>query len=235
MIRSNKEKLRVKSKNTAYARFFAARRYKMLNSLSLFSLTVSSFSLIFITLVEKYSSSKIFVENTIDLLQVISAIIISALSLAITLSNYSEKSIKMLKSGEDLNELVRKIENSSDDEYDEKKETFNKEYSALIRNSENHKDFEFYYGKKERKREEQTNSETNASTTADKSEYLMCFKRYATPSVFCSISLIYISFTLITITLFIKENDILLEKQPTKECISNTDKGKVEKNVEPDL
>ncbi|WP_338092224.1 SLATT domain-containing protein [Shewanella zhuhaiensis] len=215
--------------------FFAARRYKMLNSLSLFSLTASSFSLIFITLVEKYSDSKIFVENTIDLLQVISAIIISALSLAIALSNYSEKSIKMLKSGEELNELVRKIEHLSDDEYNEKKEALNKEYTTLIKNSENHQDFEFHYGKKERKREEQKSSEANTSATENNSDYFMRFKKYATPCAFFSISFIYISFTLLTLALFIIKNDVFLEKQPMKECRSNTDKGKVEKNVEPDL
>ncbi|WP_028779113.1 SLATT domain-containing protein [Shewanella sp. 38A_GOM-205m] len=233
MTRSNKENLRVKSKNTAYARFFAARRYKMLNSLSLFSLTASSFSLIFITLVDKYSNSKIFVENTIDLLLVISAIIISALSLAIALSNYSEKSIKMLKSGEELNELVRKIEHLSDDEYYEQKEALNKEYTTLIKNSENHQDFEFHYGKKERKREERISSETTTTNIADLMRFRL--KRYTTPSAFCSISLIYISFTLLTLVLFIKENDILIEKQPIKECTANTDKGKVEKNVEPDI
>ncbi len=234
MMSSNREKLRVKSKNTAYARFFSARRYKKLNSYSLFSLTVASFSLIFMTLVDKYSDPKLFIESTLDLIQLISAIIIAAISLAISLSNYSEKSIKMLKSGEDFNELVRKLENLSDDDYEQQKNSLNAEYNSLIKNSENHQEFEFIYGKNERKREENKREENNGVNNSEISYYTK-LKNYTTLYSFISISVIYITFVIVALILFTYRNGLFADSQKTISNTTITDKGIVEKNVKSNL
>ncbi|MFB2669294.1 SLATT domain-containing protein [Shewanella xiamenensis] len=207
MTDSNKEDLRKKSKNNAYARFFASRRYKKLNSLSLFTLSISSFSLIFITLIDKYSCPNLFVENTLDLIQLISSIIISTLSLAISLSNYSEKALRMLKSGEDFNEIVRKLESiNNDEEYNRKKDELHEKYNNLIKNSENHQDFEFYFGKLERKREE-----SSSTVVAGKEErnIIMWLYSNATPWSLRIISAFYIMFIAIALIMYISKNGFL--------------------------
>lgn len=204
MTDSNKENLRKKAKNNAYARFFSSRRYKKLNSLSLFTLSISSFSLIFVTLTEKYSCSKIFVENTLDLIQLISSIIISALSLAISLSNYSEKSLKMLKSGEEFNEIVRKLESINDDEYETKKDELHEKYNSLIKKSENHQEFEFYFGKLERKREE-----SNYSVDSTINHAIMWLYSNTTPLVLRVISMLYIAFIATALMNYILKNGFL--------------------------
>ncbi|WP_346732246.1 SLATT domain-containing protein [Enterobacter kobei] len=106
--------LRKRMKSTAYARFFSARRYDRLNNHSLFSLSLSSFILIFITLIQKYSNGKIFDANDLELVQLLSSITIATLSIVVAFSSYSIKSEKMRVSGEEINELISKIDHISD-------------------------------------------------------------------------------------------------------------------------
>lgn len=150
--------LRQRMKSTAYARFYSARRYDRLNNYSLFSLSLSSFILIFISLIQKYSNIKIFDANNLELIQLLSSITIATLSIVVAFSSYSVKSEKMRISGEEINELISKIDYISDLPWEEKsiKKTkkIRAKYEILKSKSLNHKNFEFIYGKTERKREE---------------------------------------------------------------------------------
>lgn len=154
--------LRQRMKSTAYARFYSARRYDRLNNYSLFSLSLSSFILIFISLIQKYSIVKIFDANNLELIQLLSSITIATLSIVVAFSSYSVKSEKMRISGEEINELISKIDCISDLPWEEKSINKTKKirakYEILKSKSLNHKNFEFIYGKAERKREE---SDTN--------------------------------------------------------------------------
>ncbi|HEP0498588.1 TPA: SLATT domain-containing protein [Enterobacter kobei] len=149
-------------KSTAYARFFSARRYDRLNNHSLFSLSLSSFILIFITLIQKYSNGKIFDANDLELVQLLSSITIATLSIVVAFSSYSIKSEKMRVSGEEINELISKIDHISDLPWNlesiNKTKKIRAKYEILKSKSLNHKNFEFIYGKTEKKREESQNN-----------------------------------------------------------------------------
>lgn len=154
--------LRKRMKSTAYARFFSSRRYDRLNNYSLFSLTISSFILIFVTLLQKYSNCIIFHSNTLELIQLIASIIIAILSITVSFASYSIKSEKMRVSGEEINELISKIDHLGDFEWDviaqKKTKKIRDKYEILKSKSLNHKEFEFIYGKVERKREDDNNA-----------------------------------------------------------------------------
>lgn len=106
--------LRKRMKSTAYARFFSARRYDRLNNQSLFSLSLSSFILIFVTLLQKYSPTAVFETNNLELIQLLSSITIATLSIVVAFSSYAIKSEKMRVSGEEINELISKIDHIAD-------------------------------------------------------------------------------------------------------------------------
>nr|WP_162271217.1 SLATT domain-containing protein [Enterobacter soli] len=184
-------------KSTAYARFFSARRYDRLNNYSLFSLSLSSFILIFITLIQKYSDGKTFDPNVLELVQLLSSITIATLSIVVAFSSYSIKSEKMRVSGEEINELISKIDHISDLPWDleniKKTKKIRIKYEILKSKSLNHKNFEFIYGKTERKREEsQSNTpienEIKLSTWLD--NYLS-FIPYIIISLFSAILFFY--------------------------------------------
>lgn len=151
--------LKKRMKSTAYARFFSARRYDSLNNYSLFSLSISSFILIFVTLLQKYSICNIFNSNALELIQLIASIIIATLSITVSFASYSIKSEKMRISGEEINELISKIDHLIDLEWNEitkkKAKRIRDKYEILKSKSLNHKRFEFVYGKIERKREDE--------------------------------------------------------------------------------
>lgn len=141
-------------KNTAYSRFFAARRYEKLNNYSLFSLTAASFCLIFATIFQSYSNSIMFSPTTLELFQLVSSIIIATLSIVVSLSSYSTKAEKMRTSGEELNFIVSQIEQLLNNCTEAQENEIRTEYDYKKVKSLNHQNFEFEYGKAERKREE---------------------------------------------------------------------------------
>lgn len=155
------ELLRKRMKSTAYARFFSARRYDSLNNQSLFSLSIASFTLIFLTLFQKYSINRIFDANNLELIQLIASITIAILSIVVSFASFSIKSEKMRMSGEEINELISRLDSISDLPWDNKaiKKTkkIRDKYEILKAKSLNHKNFEFEFGKAERKREESNN------------------------------------------------------------------------------
>lgn len=159
--------LKKRMKSTAYARFFSARRYDRLNNYSLFSLSISSFTLIFLTLFQKYSPTKIFLPDNLELMQLIASITIAVLSIVVAFSSYAIKSEKMRISGEEINELISRIDFIADLPFDSKIANKVKrvriKYEVLKSKSLNHKNFEFEYGKAERKREENANEKTTIS------------------------------------------------------------------------
>lgn len=151
--------LKKRMKTTAYARFHSARRYDSLNNYSLFSLTISSFTLIFSTLLQKYSDNRIFDNQQLELIQLIASITIATLSIVVSLSSYSIKSEKMRTSAEEINSLISKAEFTADtassEELNKKTKKIRNKYEALKIKSLNHKRFEFEYGKRDRKKEDE--------------------------------------------------------------------------------
>lgn len=186
-------------KSTAYARFFSARRYDALNNYSLFSLSISSFCLIFITLLQKYSIKPIFSSENLELIQLLASITIATLSIVVSFASYAIKSEKMRVSGEEINELISKIDHLSDipQSYKSIKKTkkIRAQYEILKSKSMNHKNFEFEYGKLERKREESESKET--CNCKNKVSFKSIFDNYSVYIPYVSISLSSILFLLI--------------------------------------
>lgn len=167
------EIIRKRMKSTAYARFFSARRYDSLNNQSLFSLSIASFSLIFSTLLQKYSPMNIFDATKLELIQLIASIIIATLSIVVSFASFAIKSEKMRVSGEEINELIAKIDCIGDSHWDckaiKKVTKIRKRYEILKAKSLNHKNFEFEYGKIERKREESKSKQGDSFKVTPKS------------------------------------------------------------------
>ncbi|CAM8457662.1 TPA: SLATT domain-containing protein [Citrobacter freundii] len=191
--------LRKRMKSTAYARFFSARRYDALNNYSLFSLSISSFCLIFITLLQKYSIKPIFSSENLELIQLLASITIATLSIVVSFASYAIKSEKMRVSGEEINELISKIDHLSDipQSYKSIKKTkkIRVQYEILKSKSMNHKNFEFEYGKLERKREESESKEK--CNCKNKVSFKSIFDNYSVYIPYISISFFSISFLLI--------------------------------------
>lgn len=209
--------LKKRLKTTAYARFFSARRYEKLNNYSLFSLSIASFSLIFITIFQNYSEGQLFTPKTLELTQLIASIIIATLSVVVSFSSYAIKSEKMRISGEEINSLVSKLELYSGSEVDlDKLRKIRKKYELLKEKSLNHKNFEFQYGKMERKRED--NNENSSVSITAKIENLISFFPYLLISVtscFFVILTLFLYFSNISI---VKKNDVFnyVKKSPVE-------------------
>lgn len=198
----NLEPLRKRLKSTTYARFHSARRYDSLNNHSLFSLSVASFTLIFVTLLQKYSNGYIFDSNTLELIQLVASITIATLSIVVSFASYSIKSEKMRVSGEEINELISKIEHLQCCEWNEKtiKKTkkIRSKYEVLKAKSLNHKKFEFEYGKMERKREESQPSVIDQKFNVSKSSMLANYLPYVPYLIISALSIILFSLSIIS-------------------------------------
>lgn len=197
----NLDPLRKRLKSTAYARFHSARRYDSLNNHSLFSLSVASFTLIFVTLLQKYSNGCIFNSNTLELIQLLASITIATLSIVVSFASYSIKSEKMRISGEEINELISKIEHLQYCEWNEKTirktKRIRSKYEVLKAKSLNHKNFEFEYGKMERKREENQPSAIHPKFNVSRSSMIVNYLPYVPYLLISALSILLFSLTLI--------------------------------------
>ncbi|MDV5171050.1 SLATT domain-containing protein [Photobacterium rosenbergii] len=184
------DKFKRSIKTTAYSRFFASRRYSRLNNFSLFALSTSSFSLIFITLMQKYSSGLLFQSQALELYQLISSIFIAALSLVVAFANYAINSYKMLKSGEEINFLLSLFD---DEKFD--MNVIKARYQRYKEKSDNHNHIDYVYGRRDRKVEESKTDEKFNVSLYVKIQYFSPFVLYAAISLFFILTFIYTLFS----------------------------------------
>jgi hypothetical protein len=140
-------------KTTSYSRLDAHKRYARLNGSSLFALTVSSLLLIFVSIINKYSLCPIAYEAKIELISILVSIVILVLSLVVSLSSYSLKSERFLRTANEMLYLFERLSllRNSDESGLEKVIT---EYSLLRKNSDNHQPYNYHRGRMERKNED---------------------------------------------------------------------------------
>jgi hypothetical protein len=150
--------LKKRMKTTSYAKFDAHKRYASLNNSSLFALTASSLLLIFISIINKYSLLSIGCAAKVELTSILISITILVLSLVVSLSSYSLKSERFLRSGNEILDLLERLNLLKDNDDDGVSCVVN-EYSVQRRNADNHQSFNYRRGRAERKNEEKKDDE----------------------------------------------------------------------------
>jgi len=151
-------------KTTGYAKFDAHKQYVRLNNSSLLALTTSSLLLIFVSIINKYTSIAVGYEDKIELIVILVSIIILILSLVVSLSSYSLKSERFLRSGNEILDLFERL-NLLDKEDSINLKTIVNEYSVLRKNTDNHSDYNYRRGRLVRRREE---NKLNKSLSSEK-------------------------------------------------------------------
>lgn len=166
----NKESFRKKIKTTSYAKFDAHKWYARLNRTSLFALTASSLSLIFISIFSKYSLCPATYGTNIELFSLIVSIILLVLSLVISLSSFSLKSERFLRSANEMMDLHDRLELVKDTNVTGLNNIVS-EYSVLRKSADNHQTFNYHRGRYERKKEEiNTHNKKNSGDLPEQSE-----------------------------------------------------------------
>ena len=155
-IEDNKEyvdSLKKRMKTTSYAKFDAQKRYEKLNNSSLFALTSSSLLLIFVSIINKYSLCPTGYEAKVELISILVSIIILVLSLVVSLSSYSLKSERFLRTGNEILDLLERL-NLRGKEDCQELQSIVTEYSVLRKNADNHQSYNYSRGRMERKNED---------------------------------------------------------------------------------
>jgi hypothetical protein len=141
-------------KTTSYARFDAHRRCNRLNNSSLFALTSASLLLIFLSIINTYSSQACpFINKShLEIFSILTSVIILVLSLVVSFASYSLKSERYFRSGNEIGELCDRIDFADVNN----KIVINEiveEYFMLRKHSENHQGYNYKNGRLERKRQ----------------------------------------------------------------------------------
>ncbi|MEI6896692.1 MAG: SLATT domain-containing protein [Psychromonas sp.] len=142
-------------KTTSYAKFDAHKRYSRLNNTSLFALTSASLLLIFISILNKFSSEScpVITPILLELFSLVTAIIILVLSLVVAFASYAMKSERQLRFGNEIKSLSDNLTLIEDNDIDRIRK-INDTYSLFRASFDNHHEFNYQRGRLERKKEE---------------------------------------------------------------------------------
>lgn len=161
----DKESFRKKMKSTSYAKFDAHKWYAKLNNSSLFALTTSSLLLIFISIFSKYALCPTTYGANTELFSLIVSIIMLVLSLVISLSEFSLKSERFLRSANEIMDLHDRLVLVKDTNVTGLSKLMS-EYSVLRKSADNHQTFNYHRGRFNRKKEElNIHNENNTENT----------------------------------------------------------------------
>jgi hypothetical protein len=141
-----------KMKTTSYARYDAHKRCERLNNSSLFALTSASLLLIFLGIINQYSSSQcpFTTKGYIDIFSSFTSVLILALSLIVSFASYSLKSERYFRSGNDISELYEQLEIADNKDTHTIRRIIYK-YNQIKKNSDNHQSHNYKKGRLERK------------------------------------------------------------------------------------
>jgi hypothetical protein len=141
-------------KTTSYARFDAHRRCDRLNNSSLFALTSASLLLIFLSIIDAYSSQvcPFLNKSHLELFSIFTSVIILVLSLVVSFASYSLKSERYFRSGNEINDLCDKLNFIDRSNQELVRETM-EQYFMLRKHSDNHQGYNYKNGRLDRKKE----------------------------------------------------------------------------------
>lgn len=139
-------------KTTSYARYDAHKRCNRLNNASLFALTSASLLLIFLSILDNYSSQAcpFLNKSHIEIFSILTSVVILVLSLVVSFASYSLKSERYFRSGNEIGELCDRL-NFVDKSNVNAVDKIVEQYYMLRKNSDNHQGYNYKKGRLERK------------------------------------------------------------------------------------
>lgn len=158
---------------TSYARFDAHRRCNRLNNSSLFSLTSASLLLIFLSILNTYSSENcpFLNKSHLELFSILTSVIILVLSLVVSFASYSLKSERYFRSGNEISDLCDRLDFADKNNGDEIKDIV-EQYFMLRKHSDNHQSCNYKNGRLDRKRQkDDTISDSDRLTFIENTGY----------------------------------------------------------------
>jgi len=160
-----------KMKTTSYARYDAHKRCERLNNSSLFALTSASLLLIFLGILNLYSSPQcpFTTKGYIDIFSIFTSVLVLVLSLIVSFASYSLKSERYFRSGNDMSEMCERLEITDTKDVDTIRRIINK-YNQLKKHSDNHQSHNYKKGRLERKVE--NNDTLDENDTLGFSDYV---------------------------------------------------------------
>ncbi len=130
---------------TASARFNASRRLRVHQNASLWAVSAFSLVLIIVPLLSRFGVATNFSPPTIELLNIVAAIVILMISILVNSSNFAERAEKMHRCALELNALGREvklqIEESGSDTTNLR--DLQARYEEILARYENHDDLDF--------------------------------------------------------------------------------------------
>lgn len=141
-------------RTTSYARYDAHKRCNRLNNSSLFALTSASLLLIFLSIIDNYSSDAcpFLNQSHLEIFSILISVIILVLSLVVSFASYSLKSERYFRSGNEIGELCDRLIFVDKNSTDSIKEII-EQYYVLRKSSDNHQGYNYKNGRLERKRQ----------------------------------------------------------------------------------
>lgn len=146
---------------TTNARFEAAKRLKLINSICFLSTTLASLGLILIPLLDVAGHNKVFTNSSLTVFQIFLAVCVLVYSAAISTANFSVRSKEFLECGDKIKTIVNDFKLHLIDAKDLDQPPLLKKYTELytkvLIGTENHEDVDYLkslalYDKKESSR-----------------------------------------------------------------------------------
>lgn len=132
-----KEKFQMSIRVTAKCRFNAAERLKRQSRFAFFTTTILSLGLIFIPLMQNADIKLAFPANVLNMMSIFLAVAVLVYSVVIGTARFEARADKLTQCGDNLKELSRELDSLLEKNLEDISE-FEKKYSHLISDTENH-------------------------------------------------------------------------------------------------
>lgn len=146
--RTHLEKLYDRVSKSAFARFNASRRLGYHNQASLWTISLFSLGLVFVSLLQALAFHLPFPDKLVNLVQVFLSITILVISSIMSMSNYAVRAERFHACGLEMNELALKLERLTEQEGTvDEHNAFANEYGEILRRYENHHNVDYNFVK----------------------------------------------------------------------------------------
>lgn len=136
------EKLQMSMRTTAKCRYNASIRLQHQGKFSFFTTTALSLGLVFIPLMQNANIQLAFSPNVLNMMSIFLAVAVLVYSVVIGTARYDARAAQLTECGDKLKELIRGIdkekERAGDSISDETLEKYQKKYSRIVTDVENH-------------------------------------------------------------------------------------------------
>lgn len=152
-VKDASEKLQMSMRTTAKCRYNAAGRLQHHGQYSFFTTTVLSLGLVFIPLIQNAGVPLAFKANVLNMMQIFLGVAVLVYSVVIGTARYDMRSSQLTECGDKLKELIRSLEKDREAGNGvvtpEQLAIYQKNYSDIVTDVENHKRNDYQFAKLE--------------------------------------------------------------------------------------